>query len=111
MSKAPLPTPTPELEWVKIREELAEYDQIEPFQKKFKRVLIEHPLVPLGIMATCGSLVLGMRAMVQGDRLRSNLMMRFRIFFQAVTVAAMTVSAVTVLKSREKSEKLNENST
>lgn len=41
-----------ELDWVRIRNELHEYDAIEPFVDKIVRKTKENPLVPIGMCLT-----------------------------------------------------------
>uniref|UniRef100_A0A915JKR8 HIG1 domain-containing protein n=1 Tax=Romanomermis culicivorax TaxID=13658 RepID=A0A915JKR8_ROMCU len=51
-----------------------------------------NPLVPLGVLCTAGAICVGLHSMYKGARRRSQLMMRFRVGFQAFTLVCICAS-------------------
>ncbi|XP_076678468.1 HIG1 domain family member 2A, mitochondrial [Andrena cerasifolii] len=78
-----------ELDWVQIRDELHEYDAIEPFADKIVRKTKENPLVPIGTAATVTALVYGLWNLHRGNSQMQQYMMRARVGAQAFTILAM----------------------
>lgn len=62
------------------------------FMTKFKRLWLEQPLVPIGLITTIGFLVAGLTSMRAGNKIRSQMMMRGRILAQGFTLVAMLVA-------------------
>ncbi|SMQ49578.1 unnamed protein product [Zymoseptoria tritici ST99CH_1A5] len=56
---------------------------------KFRRKLLEEPLIPLGCALTCWALFEATRSIKSGDRYRTNRMFRRRIYAQGFTLLAM----------------------
>lgn len=48
-----------------------------------------NPFIPLGVLVTCGFLASGLKAFRDGNKRRSQLMMRGRVVAQALTVTAL----------------------
>ena len=78
-----------ELDWVRIRDELHEYDAIEPFVDKIVRKTKENPLVPIGTVATVAALIYGLWNLHRGNSQMQQYMMRARVGAQAFTILAM----------------------
>lgn len=62
--------------------------------KKFKRRLIEEPLIPLGCAATCWALFEAGRSIRSGDKNKTNRMFRRRIYAQGFTLIAVYVGSL-----------------
>lgn len=62
--------------------------------KKFKRRLIEEPLIPLGCAATCWALFEAGRSIRSGDKEKTNRMFRRRIYAQGFTLVAVYVGSL-----------------
>ena len=78
-----------ELDWVRIRDEMHEYDAYEPFTDKIVRKTKENPLVPIGAAATVAALVYGLWNFHRGNSQMQQYMMRARVGAQAFTILAM----------------------
>ncbi|CAI6350601.1 unnamed protein product [Macrosiphum euphorbiae] len=83
------------LEWLKKKTEKgqkADYQikaEMEDVGNKFLRKFKENPLVPIGALVTVGFLSVGLKSMYDGNRVRSQMMMRGRIAAQGFTVIAI----------------------
>ena len=75
------------------------------FTTKFKRIWLEHPLIPIGMITTIGFLLSGLYSMRKGNKARSQLMMRGRVFAQGCTLIAMLIAYKAMNKN-----KINQNS-
>ena len=64
------------------------YRQETGSQKLFRKAKSE-PLVPMGVVATCGALYMAGRALRAGDSKLANRMFIWRVAFQGFTVAAL----------------------
>ncbi|CAO1636642.1 unnamed protein product [Jaminaea pallidilutea] len=64
------------------------FEPPEPPKDKLFRKLKEQPLVPLGSLATCGALVVASYQLRKGNRATFNRALRWRIYFQGLTVVA-----------------------
>ncbi|TFL03910.1 hypoxia induced protein conserved region-domain-containing protein, partial [Pterulicium gracile] len=61
----------------------------ETYTEKAKRKFIENPWVPLGAVATTAAFSMAAVRMRQGEAKSFNIWLRWRIIFQAVTIAAV----------------------
>ncbi|XP_066274446.1 HIG1 domain family member 2A, mitochondrial-like [Branchiostoma lanceolatum] len=74
----------------------------EGFGEKFKRKTMENPFVPIGCGLTAAALIYGISTFSSGNRRRSQTMMRARVLFQGLTLAAILVGvAVNGMKSKK----------
>lgn len=67
------------------------YDTEDEVLQKLARKAKEQPLVPIGIVLTCGALHMSARALRVGDSRLANRMFYWRVGLQAFTVAALVV--------------------
>eukprot|EP01137_Pigoraptor_chileana_P022135 Opistho-2@86722 len=74
--------------------------QSEPFGDKLRRKFSENPFVPIGLVITAATLVIGLRAMNNNDKRTSQFMMRARVLAQGLTVGAAVVGMVYFPSSR-----------
>ncbi|XP_027843369.2 stAR-related lipid transfer protein 13-like [Aphis gossypii] len=83
------------LEWLKLKTDKGrkpDYQikaEMEDVGNKFLRKFKENPLVPIGALVTVGFLGVGLKSMYDGNRVRSQMMMRGRIAAQGFTVVAL----------------------
>ncbi|KAB0794730.1 hypothetical protein PPYR_11569 [Photinus pyralis] len=84
-------SPPPELEWIKLSDDLDKMAQAETMQAKMKRKMKENPLVPIGCLATVAALCYGLWSFKQGRPQMSQKMMRMRIAAQGFTIVAFIV--------------------
>ena len=83
-----------ELDWVRIRDELHEYNAAEPFIDKVARKTKENPLVPIGTAATVAAFIYGLWNLHRGNSQMQQYMMRARVGAQAFTILAMVAGFV-----------------
>ncbi|KAG2157095.1 hypoxia induced protein conserved region-domain-containing protein, partial [Suillus clintonianus] len=63
----------------------------ESYQEKAWRKFREQPLVPIGVLATCGALIMATVKMRRGDSQSLNNWLRVRVIAQGATIAAVCV--------------------
>jgi hypothetical protein len=80
--------------------------QLDKGMMKFVRRMKEEPLIPLGMVLTVAALVGAARSMRKGDRARTNMMFRRRIYAQGFTVITMVAYATYYEKDRLKRKEL-----
>ncbi|GFR32541.1 HIG1 domain family member 2A, mitochondrial [Trichonephila clavata] len=90
------------LEWVETFQQI---NQLEAQEKKGIRERMinkikSNPFVPIGMLATTAALTVGIYSMKTGNKRRSQLMMRARIFAQGFTVAALLLGIVVASKTK-----------
>jgi len=105
------------LEWLQMKTNKGEKPdyikkgEIEKISNKFVRKFIENPFVPVGALATVGFLGVGLKNMYDGNRLKSQMMMRGRIAAQGFTVIAILgglfYQGLKALKEAEKEQQEN----
>ncbi len=66
--------------------------------EKFMKMFKQNPVVPIGCLVTAGVLLNGVYAMRKGDRAKSQLMMRYRVAAQGITVLALIAGTVFMQK-------------
>lgn len=95
--------PPPQLEWIKLSEDLDKMLKTETMLEKMKRKTKENPFVPFGCLATIGALCYGLWSFKQGESRKSQKMMRMRVAAQGFTIIAFVVglglSATSAAKS------------
>ncbi|KAK5644354.1 hypothetical protein RI129_005654 [Pyrocoelia pectoralis] len=96
-------SPPPELEWIKLSDDLSKMAKPETMLDKMKRKTKENPFVPIGCVATAAALSYGLWAFRQGRPKMSQRMMRLRVAAQGFTIIAFVIglglSATNVAKS------------
>jgi hypothetical protein len=74
------------------QEQLSYYSQLvenENKMEKLKQLSKKNPFVPIGCLITVGILMNGIFAMKNGDRAKSQRMMRYRVGAQGITILAV----------------------
>ncbi|XP_025201468.1 HIG1 domain family member 2A, mitochondrial [Melanaphis sacchari] len=99
------------LEWLKLKTDKGQKPdyqiraEMEDVGNKFLRKFKENPFVPIGALVTVGFLGVGLKSMYDGNRVRSQMMMRGRIAAQGVTIIAILgglfYQGMTALKETE----------
>ncbi|XP_003743663.1 HIG1 domain family member 2A, mitochondrial [Galendromus occidentalis] len=89
-----------ELEWVTVKHLDEPRERFADAKRKFR----ENPFLPIGLLGTTLCLAFGLRAMMQGNRAQSQLMMRGRVLAQGATVAALVFGFV--IKSQKDLKKM-----
>lgn len=74
----------------------------ESFTEKTYRKFYNEPLVPIGALITVGFLTFGLKAFRKGDKKQAQMMMRWRVAAQGLTVAAMCIGAYFNLKPSDR---------
>ncbi|VVC35448.1 Hypoxia induced protein, domain [Cinara cedri] len=83
------------LEWINLKKSKGKKPdyiikaESEDIGNKFVRKFKENPFVPIGALVTVGFLSIGLKSMYDGNRMRSQMMMRGRIAAQGFTVIAI----------------------
>ncbi|KAF2863317.1 hypothetical protein K470DRAFT_274564 [Piedraia hortae CBS 480.64] len=75
---------------------------------RVRRRIIEEPLIPIGCALTCWALYEASRSIRMGDKHRTNMMFRRRIYAQGFTLLAMVGGSVYWQKDRAKRSQYNE---
>ncbi|OQR72049.1 HIG1 domain family member 2A [Tropilaelaps mercedesae] len=89
-----------QLEWVQLTKELKP-EKSGQTTERAKSKFRENPFIPLGLFATTCCLGYGLYTMYTGQRYKSQIMMRWRVACQGLTVVAMVVGmAITTSKKR-----------
>ncbi|KFM66337.1 HIG1 domain family member 2A, partial [Stegodyphus mimosarum] len=87
------------LEWIKTFEKINAVQRNEQgLREKMAAKIKQNPFVPVGLVATTLALSFGVYAMRTGNKRRSQMMMRTRIFAQGCTVAAILLGIVFAAK-------------
>lgn len=76
-------------------------------RRLFRRIR-EEPLVPVGMLLTCGALVGAARAMKRQDHVRANTMFRRRIYAQGFTLLCVVVGSTYWRQDREKRKEVEQ---
>ena len=81
---------------------LNEFVQIEPRDfSYFKKKCLDEPIVPLGVVATVTCLVIGLRALKNGNKITQSRAMKGRVIFQGVTALAVMYGIVQKMENRK----------
>ncbi|KZC06000.1 PREDICTED: HIG1 domain family member 2A, mitochondrial [Dufourea novaeangliae] len=90
-----------ELDWIQIRNEFYENDNVETFKEKIIRKTVENPTVPIGVLATVSALCYGLWNFSTGNAKMSQYMMRARVGAQAFTIFSVVVGFLISTRNQE----------
>ncbi|KAH9388545.1 HIG1 domain member 2A [Tyrophagus putrescentiae] len=88
------------LEWVELQAKIDELQgNQETFWQKAGRRTLENPIAPIGLIAACGFLGFGLKALNRGDSRKQQLMMRGRVISQAIGIGSIMLGLMMATKN------------
>ncbi|XP_011302272.1 HIG1 domain family member 2A [Fopius arisanus] len=101
MTAKSIPESSPDLDWIKLREEMDHGISDETMTEKIIRKCKLQPLVPIGCLATTTALGFGFWTLKTGDRLMSQYMMRARVVAQGFTILVAAIGMIAASKTSQ----------